>query len=107
MAMQLRNHPLMSFRTSPNWPPAWSRIRGGVDRHPQGEVGILREIVWSPIQVRPLDRFFLVIEYEGTIYMGCLLFDDAAFCLAIQRLLRGHAGCTIEHIGGLDVDHTL
>jgi hypothetical protein len=39
--------------------------------------------------------------------MGCLLFDDAAFCLEIQRLLRGYTGCTIEHIGGLDVAHTL
>ena len=105
--MQLRSHPLMSFRRLPNWPPAWTRIRGGLDSHPAGEVGILREIVWSPIQVRPLDRFFLVIDYEGTTYMGCLLFDDAAFCLETQRLLRSYTGYTIEHIGGLDVDQTL
>jgi hypothetical protein len=57
--------------------------------------------------VRPLDRVFLVIEYERTIYMGCLLFDDAGFCLQIQGLLGDHVGCTIEHIGGLDLDHIL
>jgi hypothetical protein len=105
--MELRSHPLMSFKRSPNWPPVWVRIRGGIDKHPEGEVGILRELVWSPIRVRPLDRFFLVIEYEKTRYMGCLLFDDAAFCVQIQRLLGDYVNCTIAHIGSLDVGHTL
>ncbi len=105
--MQLRDHPLMSYRRLSNWPPVWTRIRGGENQHPSGEVGILREILWSVIQLRPRERFFLVVEYEGTVYMGCLLFDDAAFCLEMQQLLRGNCGCSIEYVGGLDVSHTL
>ncbi len=97
----------MSCKNAPNRPPAWVRIRGDIDGHPKAEVGVLRELIRSPIQVRPLDRVFLVIEYERTTYMGCLLFAAAAFCLDIQRLLRDYVGCTIEHIGGLEVDHTL
>jgi hypothetical protein len=105
--MQVRDHPLMSYKGNPNWPPAWIRLRGGRDKHPKGEVGILREVRWSPIQLRPWDRFFLVVEYERTMYMGCLLFDDTAFCLEIQRLFLDYCGHSIEYIGGLDVSHTL
>ena len=41
------------------------------------------------------------------MYMGCLLFDDAAFCLEMQRLVCSYTDCTIEYIAGLDIDHTL
>ena len=105
--MQLRSHPLMSFKGASNWPPKWTRIRGGIDSRPNGEVGILREVLWSAIQVHPLDRFFVVIEEQGTVYMGCLLFDDPSFCLEIQRLLRASIGFTISQIGALDVTYTL
>jgi hypothetical protein len=70
----LRDHPLMSYKGSHNWPPAWTRIRGREDKHPRGEVGILREVRWSPIQVGPFDRFFLVIDFDGAAYMGSLIF---------------------------------
>jgi hypothetical protein len=39
--------------------------------------------------------------------MGCLLFDDAAFCLEMQQLLRDYCGCSIAYVGGLDVGYTL
>lgn len=105
--MQLRDHPLMSYKGNRNWPPVWTRIRGREDKHPKGEVGILEEVRWSPMQLRPFDRFFLVIDFERAVYMGCLLFDDAAFCLGMQRLLRDYCGCSMESIGGLDISHTL
>ena len=105
--MQLRDHPLMSYRRIRNWPPAWTRLRGCEDKHPKGEVGTLREVRWSPIQLHPLDRFFLVIDHQKTVYMGCLLFENAAFCLEIQRVLRDHCGYSIEYIGGLDISRTL
>jgi hypothetical protein len=84
--MQLRDDPLMSYRGLSNWPPVWTRIRGGENKHPNGEVGILREVLWSTIQLRPRDSFFLGVEYGGTVYMGCLLFD--------RRLLSGVAALT-------------
>jgi len=49
----------------------------------------------------------LVMDFELATYIGCLLFDDATFCLQIQHLLRDHCGCSIESIGGLDIGHTL
>jgi hypothetical protein len=40
-------------------------------------------------------------------YGGCLLFDDATFCLQIQHLLRHRCGCSIESVGGLHVSRIL
>ncbi|HEY1267235.1 MAG TPA: hypothetical protein VGH16_08265 [Candidatus Binatia bacterium] len=90
-----------------NWPPAWTRIRGEDDHRPKGEVGVLREVRWPPIQLRPFDRFFMVMEFERSFYMGCLLFEDPAFCIQIDRLLRARCGSSIESIGSLDVSYTL
>jgi hypothetical protein len=39
--------------------------------------------------------------------MGCLLFDDAAFCLEMQRVFQDHCGSSMEYIGGLDINRTL
>jgi hypothetical protein len=97
----------MMYRGMRNWPPVWTRIRGHEEKHPQGEVGILREVRWPPIQVRPFNKLFLVVDFEHAVYMGCLLFDDAAFCHEIERLLRDYCGCSIECVGGLDISHTL
>jgi hypothetical protein len=46
----------------------------------------MRKVRWSPIQGRPFDRFFLVIDFDCAAYMGCLIFDDATFCVQIQHL---------------------
>jgi hypothetical protein len=54
-----------------------------------------------------MDRLFLVVDFEGVVYMGCLLFDDPPFCLEIYRLLLDYRGRSIEHIGGLDISSTL
>ncbi|HKA33946.1 MAG TPA: hypothetical protein VKH64_12075 [Candidatus Binatia bacterium] len=105
--MQLRSHPLMNYRGVRNWPPVWSRLRGAGDRHPKGEVGILREVRWPAITVPPANKLFIVMEFDNTVYMGCLLFEDPAFCAHVEMLLRAHCGSSIEHIGGLDVSHTL
>ena len=105
--MQLRCHPLMNYRGVRNWPPVWTRLRGAEHRHPKGEVGTLREVRWPPIEVQPFDRIFLVIDFEGSFYMGCLLFEDPAFCIQVERLLRAHCGRSLEYIGALDVSCTL
>jgi hypothetical protein len=38
--------------------------------------------------------------------MGCLLFDDPAFCRQTAALLKGYCGRAIEFIGGVDVSGT-
>jgi hypothetical protein len=36
--MLLRDHPLMSYRGLPSWPPAWTWIGGLDNKRPQGEM---------------------------------------------------------------------
>jgi hypothetical protein len=87
--MLLRDHPPMRYHGLPNWPPSWTWIDGVENKRPQGEVGILKTIELSKVQ--PANQFFLrieYIEYEKSSYMGCLLFDDHAFCRYISEIFR-------------------
>jgi hypothetical protein len=84
--MLLREHPLMSRRGVRNWPPVWTWIDGEQDKHPLGEIGILKAVFLS--NLKPADRCFLKIVHEESSYLGCLLFDDYAFCKHITELLQ-------------------
>jgi hypothetical protein len=95
----------MSYRGVANWPPAWVSRGREKQRELRGEIGVLRDII--PSIVPPTSRIFLVVEHEGREYMGCLLFDDPAFCGAIFRLLQTHRGWAIRDIGSLDLSRTL
>lgn len=97
----------MQYRGVRNWPPVWSRLRGASDLQPKGEVGMLREIHRPAVDFSPPNKFFIVMEFEGTSYMGCVVFENVAFCNQVETLLRAHCGCSIEHIGGLDLSYTL
>ena len=103
--MLLRNHPLMRYRGLSNWPPAWLWIDGVENKHPRGEIGILTSVEVS--NVPPANRCFLSIDYEGSSYMGCLLFDDVAFCQDIVEPLQSSCNRPIAEIGRLDVSYTL
>jgi hypothetical protein len=98
--MKLRDHPQMSYRGLPNWPPAWIWIGGEENTHPKGEVGTLQDVMLSTLQ--PSNRCYLIIEYEHAVYMGCLLFDDPSFGAKVFTLLRSHCGHPVQHIGALD-----
>src|SRR5215475_14646227 len=94
--MLLRDHPLMSYRGTRNWPPVWTWIGGENKQHPVGEVGILRTVDLSKIHAG--NRCFLQIDHEGASYRACLLFDDAAFCIQIADLLSEQCNRSIaEH----------
>jgi PPK2 family polyphosphate:nucleotide phosphotransferase len=82
--MLFRDHPLMSYRGVPNWPPVWTWTGGLENGHPRGEIGILKEVLLS--KVKPATQF-LYIDHEGSSYIGCLLFDDHAFCRHIAELM--------------------
>ena len=51
-------------------------IEGREDKHPKGEVGILRAVLRSKDRI---NRCFLLMFNEESSYMGCLLFDDESF----------------------------
>jgi hypothetical protein len=101
----LRDHPLMSRKGVPNWPPAWTWMRGQRNKYPKGEVGILKAVL--PSKFMPGDRCFLLISYQGAEYLGCLLFDDRAFCKHITRVLQFCHNRPIAEIGSLDLSYTL
>ena len=102
--MELRHHPLMSYRGLPNWPPIWLWRCGAEDKHPEGEVGNLKSVLLSGFE--GFSRCYLIIDYEGAEYVGRLLFDDGPFCSEVYKLLRDHRGHSIQEIGGLEVSHT-
>jgi hypothetical protein len=101
LVMELRNHPLMSYRGRPNWPPRWVWLGGKKNERPTGEVGILKEI--SRYSLISSDGVTMVIEYNESAYMGLLLFDDFGFCRRIHDFLKTHRDRPIAEIGSLDI----
>jgi hypothetical protein len=102
--MLVRDHPLISYRGISSWPPTWTWIDGGEDKHPTGEIGTLRTTLLSKLQ--PANRCFLLISYEGATYMGCLLFDDYVLCDQVTKLLQRYCNRPIAEIGSIDLAHT-
>ena len=79
--MRLRDHPLMSYQGIVNWPPTWVWLDGPEEEQPKGELGILKSVLLSKMD--QANRCFLLISYKGSSYLGCLSFDDHAFCSQI------------------------
>ena len=100
--MLLREHPLFSYHGMLSWPPTWTWMGGDNDKRPRGEVGILRRVEKS--NVPRTDRCFLFIDYEGSLYIGCLLCKDQGFCNSIVRVLEANLNKTIAAIGSLDIN---
>jgi hypothetical protein len=99
--MLLRDHPLMSYKGFPSWPPVWTWTYGEEDKRPKGEIGVFRRVVQSNIQ--PSNRCFLFIDYEESSYIGGLMVDDSVFCDQITKLLQGCCNRPIAEIGGLQL----
>src|SRR5262245_50319783 len=101
--MLLRDHPLMAYRGVRNWPPFWKWLDGVEDKNPRGEIGTLKSVLLSKLQ--RANRCFLLIQHEGSSYLGCLLFDDPAFCKSITSITRVLQLCcnrSIAEIGGIE-----
>src|SRR5213594_3433558 len=89
--MELRKHPLVSYRNQSSWPPAWIWIGGNENKHPRGEVGVLKQLklVDGPF----VNRCFLWMQYEDSMYLGCLLFSRhpkymlSSYCIHKKHLL--------------------
>src|SRR5262245_40935471 len=102
--MLLRDHRLMMFRGNRSWPPDWLWTDGYDDTHPRGEVGILKNVIRSPM----VDGCFLIMEHCGAEYIGTVLLSDPRFFREIFGLLVRSTGKTIREIGEIDLtDATL
>ena len=99
---KLRDHPLMRYRSLPNWRLVCVRCRGPHAKI-TGELGVLTDVKWYDLTA---NRCFLLIEFQTERYMGSLIFDDAAFCRQIHDLLQDHIGASIKAIGDLDISFT-
>jgi hypothetical protein len=99
--MLLRDHPLMSRHGVRSWPPLWTWVDGAEDKFPKGEVGTL---IWvSLIGIQPIDKCCLLMNHEGSSYMGCLLFDDDKFCRYVAQFLENYCHYSIAEIGSVDL----
>jgi hypothetical protein len=99
--MLLRDHPLMSRHGVPSWPPVWNWVDGVENKFPRGEVGIL---IWVSLTgIQPLDRCYLLMNYEDSSYMGRLLFDNDKFCRYVAQFLEKYCNRPIAEIGSLDL----
>ena len=97
--MKLREHPLLSHKGQPSWPPLWVCIddkgRGII-----GEVGNLTNVTMHSLDEC---RISLGMNNGQNEYVGHLLFDDQNVCLRIYALLRKHVGKAITEIGDLEL----
>lgn len=98
--MKLRQHPSMSYRGMPNWPPEWTSTRQNEYDLPRGEVGVLKEVLMNDVFNSEL---FLIIEHEGRLYIGSLSFEDSWFCSQVYSLLKPHVDRSIKEIGNLEL----
>jgi hypothetical protein len=98
--MELRRHPLMTYRGARNWPPVWISSDKTSER-PSGEVGILVDV--APSKIEPDNRCFITMKHDGASYTGCLLFDDGRVGQRVSKLLQRHLRYPIEYIGGIDL----
>jgi hypothetical protein len=103
-AVNLRDHPLMNYAGTANWPPKWVHTRIMPIRKLTGEVGVLTGTAWYPDHPT---RLFLTMNIDNEPYMAALIFTDIAFCRQLRNILQPHIGSTIKEIGDLDVSFTL
>jgi len=93
----------MSYQGVRNWPPPWKWLDGVGNKYPRGEIGTLKSVLLS--KLKRADRCFLLIRYEDSSYLGCLLFDDPAFCKYIRGVLQFCCNRSIAEIGSIDVSY--
>jgi hypothetical protein len=70
-----------------------------------GEIGRLTRIRISDLP--STRRCFLHMQHEQSSYIGCLLFDEAAFCQQITEILQSCCNRPIAEIGSIDLAHIL
>jgi hypothetical protein len=85
--------------SSIDWPPNWIRTEGEGNAKLIGEIGILASVVRSRFE--PL-TCYLMMEFQGSSYMGTLLFRERSLSGQVFELLQQHSGDSIQQIGNLE-----
>ena len=92
--MMLRNCALLK-----SWPPIWSRTEGTGESQLSGEIGTLNSVSIS--RVEPFTTCYLMMDLDGTSYIGTLYFDNPSICRQVFDLLQRRDGLSIQQIGDL------
>ena len=71
----------------------------------RGGLGTLAYVHSNALSTSP--SCYIVIDYEGEMYVGTLLFGDSVFCNQIRDLLKLQLNRPIKEIGDLDLLYTL
>ena len=103
--MQLRDHPLLSRKDLPSWPPVWiprAKVQVPLPASLHGEIGFLTRIVRSDLVKHCI---FLYIREKESEYIGCLTMEDVSFCQHLYELLKTRIGKSIKEIGGIDLSY--
>jgi hypothetical protein len=96
--MKFRDHPLMTCRGAPNWPPQWLGIEGNASF--PTDPGIVKHVITDS---RDDKKCFLIVEHDGVGYVGLLRFDNSMVCSRISKILKKFTGRSITEIGNLDL----
>jgi hypothetical protein len=100
ITMELRAHPLMSFRGRPNWPPEWIQTPTKTTDTEIGEAGTLEEVYRSVLDP---SRCYLTMTHNEQTYLGVLRFDSTEFCKQMSELLLRNIRRPIAEVAGLDI----
>jgi hypothetical protein len=66
----------------------------------RGEIGVLK----SSRAIPGTRQCYIIIEYQGMKYVGCVFCNDDKFCSQLVSLLAHEQGGTIAEIGDLDLE---
>jgi hypothetical protein len=77
-------------------------VAGTGNRRLDSEAAILQSVAVS--EVDGVNRCHLLVEHEGSHFIGTFLFEDIDRCLRLYELLLAHCGESITSIGELTVN---
>jgi len=100
--MKLRNHPKISYKGFPSWPPMWVRLDDPSKQSVEGdEAGVLTEV---KIHDLASGRIALSMQEGSKEYLAHLLIEDNELFLRVYKLLQKCIWNTIKEIGDVDIE---
>jgi hypothetical protein len=78
----------------------WTTPRNDPEDKPRGEIGYLPQVSMSK---NFSDVIILVIEYEGTKYVGSLRYEAPTAYYKTYDILTSKIGLSIREIGNIDL----
>ena len=76
--MLLRDHPLMSYKGIPNWPPAWTWIDGLENKRPRGKSGFSKRYHCPKFYLPTDSTCILIMRDRRTLAAPCLTTQPSA-----------------------------